>query len=273
MRYCLTQLPPEFQRFELAENGSLWRGIIRCGSSDLPSETGRQMIGLCRDLLNGSLTMIKDRPKIAAGTGRDFFVKLYKLPGLQAQICRRFRQGRALHCLFAAQALLACQAVTPPVAAALELRRGQHICDFLITDKLPDDCRTLNYVFSENTFPVDEALDFLTGKILPEVSRLHNAGIAHGDLNLRNIYPADGRAGFIDLDSAVCIARPLSIPVREKELARLLSGVLRFENFRKFDTAGLAEKLTAAYLDVSGVQCNKMNIIRRAEYLLSRCNI
>ncbi len=269
MRYCFTQLPPEFQRFELAENSIFWRGAVRCGNT-LPSEAGREMIKLCNDLLNGDLQMIKDRPKIAAGIGGNFFVKLYKLPGLPAQICRRFRRGRAIHCLFAAEFLQNCGAMTPQVVAALELHRGRHIYDFLITEKLPEDCRTLNYFFSENGYSAKSAWEVLMEKVLPEVARIHDAGIAHGDLNLRNLYLLSGKTGFIDLDSATCNSAPLDIPTREKELARLLSGFLRIPAFKTMDVDESVATTTAAYREYSGVLCSKSNIIQRANYLISR---
>ena len=269
MKYCFTELPPEFQRFELAENSMFWRGFIR-GGSTLPSVSGRQMINLCRDLLNGDLEMIKDRPKIAAGIGSDFFVKLYKLPGMIAQACRRFRHGRAIHCLMAAEVLQNCGAITPQVVAAFEMRCGRHIYDFLITEKLPDDALTLGYFFNKHNYSVSGIWDFLLKDAIPEVVRIHDAGIAHGDLNLRNMYQFSGKVGFIDLDSVNFSPVPLNISAREKELARFLSGFLRFEGFKSLDVSESASELVVAYHKFSQVQCSKENIIRRANYLLDR---
>jgi len=249
-----------------------WRGAVRCGKT-LPSEAGREMIKLCSDLLNGDLQMIKARPKIAAGIGGNFFVKLYKLPGIPAQIFRRFRYGRAFHCLWAAEVLQKCGAMTPQVVAALELHRGRHIYDFLITEKLPEDCRTLNYSFQDQKFNVKSAWDFLMEKVLPEIANIHNAGVAHGDLNLRNLYLLSGKTGFIDLDSATCNSAPLDIPTREKELARLLSGFLRYEKFRDLDIDNSASELIVAYKTICQIECSKESIIRRTNYLLDRLHI
>ena len=228
------------------------------------------MIKLCRDLMDGNIEIIKDRPKIKAGVGGNFFVKLYKLPGAAAQIRRRFRKGRAYHCLFAADALHKCGALTPKTMAAVELRRGLHICDFLITEKLPGKCLTSDRFFSEENYSGTGAWDFLMANILPEIVRIHNAGIAHGDLNLRNIYPDSGQAGFIDLDGTCCNSAPLDIPVREKELARLLSGFLRIANFKTMKLDELAAGLSDRYRELAGIQCDKENIIRRADYLVDR---
>ena len=223
--------------------------------------------------MDGNLQIIKDRPKIAAGIDGDFFVKLYKMPGIAAQISRRFRSGRAVHCLFAAEVFQNCGAMTPPVVAALELHCGKHICDFLITEKLPENCRTLNYFLHENDFSGREAWNFIVEKSLPEIARIHNSGIIHGDLNLRNLYPLSDKIGFIDLDSAICNSVPADIPARDKELARLLSGFLRFKNFKDLNIDELASELVVAYKRFSPVQCCKENIIRRANYLLDRLYI
>lgn len=231
------------------------------------------MVKLCSDLLNGDLQMIKDRPKIAAGIDGNFFVKLYKLPGIPAQICRRFRHGRALHCLFAAEVLQNCGAMTPQVVAVFELKCGQHIYDFLITEKLPEDCRTLNYFFQEHDFSANSAWEFIIEKVLPEICNIHNAGIAHGDLNLRNLYSLSGKTGFIDLDSVTCSSPLLNTAAREKELARLLSGFLRYEKFRDLDIDKSASELIAAYKTICQIECSKDNIIRRTNYLLDRLHI
>lgn len=269
MTCCCHKLPPEFQAFEHRENGVFWRGVVRCGNA-LPSEAGREMIKLCRDLVDGNMNIIKDRPKIKAGVDGDHFVKLYKLPGMAAQIRRRFRKGRAYHCLSAAGALHKCGIQTPKVLAAVELRCGWHICDFLITEALPAGVRTLNYRPMEEAFSGSSMWDFITGQVLLQIVKMHNGGIAHGDLNLRNIYAVEERAGFIDLDGTTMGRVPLKITAREKELARLLSGFLRFECFKDMNIDELAAGLVEAYGRASGVQCDKNRIVRRAEYLLDR---
>ena len=270
MKCCFHKLPPEFQTFEHRENGAFWRGAVRCGDA-LPSEVGREMIKLCRDLVDGNLNIIKDRPKIKAGVGGNCFVKLYNLPGTAAQICRRFRKGRAYHCLFAAGALHKCGVRTPGVLAAVELRCGWHISDFLITEALPDGVHTLNYGSGEKIGSGSEAWNFVLEKILPEIVKLHNGGVAHGDLNFRNIYAAESGAGFIDLDGTSFSSVPLKTAVREKELARLLSGFLVFDRFKDMNIDELTAGLLEAYERISGVQCDKTEIVRRANYLLSRC--
>lgn len=228
------------------------------------------MIKLCRDLVDGNLNIIKDRPKIKAGVGGNHFVKLYKLPGAAAQIRRRFRKGRACHCLFAAEVLSKCGADTPKVLAAVELRCGWLISDFLITEALPDGVRTLNYGSGEKIGSGCEAWNFVLEKILPEIAKLHNGGVAHGDLNFRNIYSSDSGTGFIDLDGTAVYSAPLDVAAREKELARLLSGFLLFDRFKDMDIDELSTTLVEAYFRSSGVQCDKKRIVRRAEYLLRR---
>ena len=269
MKYCFHKLPPEFHTFEHRENGAFWRGAVRCGNA-LPSEVGQEMIKLCRDLMDGNLNIIKDRPKIKAGVGGKYFVKLYKLPGTAAQFCRRLRKGRAYHCLFAAEALRKCGVQTPRVLAAIELHRNWRMCDFLITEALPDGVRTLNHQPEDASGSGREMWNFIIEKILPEVVKLHNSGIAHGDLNLRNIYSSASVVGFIDLDGTGFSSVPLSIPERERELARLVSGFLRFSSFKDIKLNEAAAEITAVYCKCGGGQCDEKRIIRRAEYLLCR---
>ncbi|MBO5823309.1 MAG: hypothetical protein J6R86_09855 [Lentisphaeria bacterium] len=269
MKFCCHKLPPEFQSFEHRESGAFWRGVVRCGNA-LPSEAGREMINLCRDLVDGNMDIIKDRPKIKAGVDGKHFVKLYKLPGMAAQFRRRFRKGRAYHCLFAAEALHKYDVLTPKVLAAVELRCGWYICDFLITEALPAGVRTLNFCSIDERCSRSSMRDFVIGQVLLQTVKMHNGGVAHGDLNLRNIYAVEDRVGFIDLDGTTFSSEPLKITAREKELARLLSGFLRFDRFKDMNIDELAAGLVEAYGRSSGVQCDKNRIVRRAEYLLGR---
>ena len=118
-----------------------------------------------------------------------------------------------------------------------------------------------------------EQFDFLLSGILPMIAMLHQSGIAHGDLNLRNIYrTADSSvpasAGVIDLDGCSWKSSPLPVAVREHELARLISGFCKICG--GFSCADVVDAVLEAYGRLCKVQCGKEKILRRAGYLLHR---
>lgn len=263
----MTEYPECFQKFTVPGGDKCrWDGVVRSGEIPLDAAADRA-VGLCRQLQDGQCDKIfKDSSKIKAGIVDGFFVKMYKLPGVSAQLRRRFRTGRAIHCLFAAEAVSRAGVATPQVEAAIRRISGWHICDFLITRALTGEQNTCNYLHCDS----EQAFSFLSGNILSAVSTLHQNGIAHGDLNLRNIYcePAMDYAGVIDLDGTVCRKKPLNKAIREIELARLASGYCKL--FPENDPDHVVEKLITKYEELCRVQCSEENILRRTGYLLNR---
>ena len=270
-------LPEGFENFSVSSGNSRWSGVLRSGK--LPfSSPADHIVEICRKLQNGQADkIIKTGSKIVAARVDGYFVKMYKLPGFSAQLRRRFRTGRAMHCLRVAEAVEAAGVPTPQVIAAVQCVTGWHICDFLITDCFREADVTLLYLPKQKDFSGRCLLD----DILPVVAKLHKAGIRHGDLNLRNIYCSgkvndNGRItevdretiGVIDLDGAEYSNAPLLTAVREEELARLYSGFCKGGRMESsFDTVGM---LVDHYETLSAVKCRKEKIFRQAAYLLNR---
>jgi len=261
------RLPECFDLFTVSSgNNCRWNGAIRSGNADLNAE---KIISLCSQIRNGHADrLFKASAKISAGTIDGYFVKMYKLPGFSAQLRRRLRMGRAMHSLLAAEAVTHAHVATPQVLAAVTLISGFHICDFLITDALSEEQTTFNFTLPQRT--ESEQCHSLLHNILPAVARLHQHGIAHGDLNLRNLFrtDADPGAGVIDLDGTLWQKKPLSTALREQELARLLSGFCKLCG--NISCTDIIEAALDNYEQLCMVHCRKEHILRRAEYLLNR---
>ena len=273
------RVPEGFETFTVSSGRDCrWSGVMRSGDTGF-GLTASGVISLCRKLQSGEADkLFKASAKISAGIVDGYFVKMYKLPGLSAQLRRRFRMGRAMHSLLAAEAVTEARVATPRIFAAVELKCKYHICDFLITGVLHETQLTCNFALPG--MAEAEQIDFLLYGILPVIAALHRNGIAHGDLNLRNIYRTEtsagclsdnfalASAGVIDLDGSSWHSSPLPIAVREQELARLISGFCKL--CRTFSCADVIDAVLESYGKLCEVQCSRDNILRRAEYLLHR---
>jgi tRNA A-37 threonylcarbamoyl transferase component Bud32 len=80
------------------------------------------------------------------------------------------------------------------------------------------------------------------------VAELHDAGVAHPDLNLSNIVVAGDTASIVDLDRARVAAGGLAPPARRRGLERLARSV------RKLDPRGevVDAKVRRAFHDAYG---------------------
>ena len=270
-------LPEGFEQFSVSSGICRWSGVLRSGK--LPAEVAADsFVGLCRRLQDGQPDeILKAGSKIISAKVDGWFVKMYKLPGISAQLRRRFRTGRAMHCLLAAEAVEHAGIPTPQVAAAIQCRSGFHICDFLITESFKDSDVTFRFLPEQEDFSRDCMFD----DILPLVAKLHEAGIRHGDLNLRNIYCAGTvhdngiiaavdreTVGVIDLDGAEWFDAPLTQAMREEELARLYSGYCKV--CRMEESFELVKLLVDRYEKLCFVKCSAEKIFRQVLYLLNR---
>ena len=262
----MIRLPECFKQFTVPGGDCRWNGVIRDCTGEEFSPAGA--ISVCDALLNGNCDrLFKDRKKISAGIAGEKFVKLYKLPGLAAQLCRLFRPGRAIHSLFAAEKLSGAGVETPQVLAAVRRIKKFKTCDLLITQCLDETEKTYDKLFSGNS--AEENRNALLNEIVPTVAKLHQNNITHGDLNLRNIYRSkSSSAGMIDLDGTTWHDSGLKMQQREYELARLCSGYCKV--CKGEITSEIIDIVTTKYDELCALSCNKNNISSRAEYLLNR---
>ena len=129
--------------------------------------------------------------------------------------------------------------VPRPVAAA-GWRRGLLYRADLITERVPGV--TLGSQLGKDVCTPGLFRDI--GKV---VARLHNAGLWHSDLNVKNILVADGRVSVIDFDKARWIR---SQPALQRNLMRLERSLYKSSARRAIDesrTAALWLALTAGY--------------------------
>ena len=200
------KIPPGFVWFEQQIAEAKFCGLLREGFADAVTEC-------CRRIDGKPDAVCKDRAKIRAVLVGDFFVKRYNLPGWWNQLRRPWRGGRPERVLLVTETLLAHELMAVPVVAALSEKSASGIRDYLITEIFP-----AGMCEADKVLPLPGSDDggwqqLLTG-ILPVVAQWHNAGVEHGDLNLRNICvtadfsqvcPIDLDGGIIALDVVAVI--------------------------------------------------------------------
>lgn len=242
----------KFESVFLKESGRFWCGKIRTGV------TG--MTAVCRKLDAPGNVIFKDRPKITAGAVDGFFVKRYNLPGFFTRLRRRFKTPRPLVVLRGAEKLAALGIRTPEVYAALVEKKWFFRREYLVTQLLDKNCRMLD------DLPENECYKVVTGKFIPMLKVMHDAGMSHGDLNLRNCFVwQDGEAGLVDLDGSAVGRHQLDMKVRAVELARIISSFLL--HFRKLDEA---ERFTAKVLKIYGGKVSAAATLKAVEKFFQR---
>ena len=166
----------------------------------------------------GAVRICKQGSKLTAALSERCFIKCYFYAGFPSRFRHLFRLSRVKVCYAAAAAVAGAGVSTPEVFGYLRERRGGlPVRDILFTARLPEST-----VFMPELLRV--APEQTVRRTVLSVAALHERGIEHGDLSLRNIYvdPAE-RAGVIDLDSCRLRRAPLSRALRIREMARLIS--------------------------------------------------
>ena len=208
----------------------------------------------------------KQGTNIQAGVNGTYFVKKYCHKTFFKSFRYLFRISRPEHCLKAALNLKANGIDTPQVFAALRKQKGLlPEFDCLITEDISKEA-----VFANN-MPLTEQLITDLCRFL---AALHNAGIRHGDSNLRNIYRRNsGIWGVIDLDGCTWSSHPVSIRGRRNELARMASSFIKLinaygiaENFPE-DIPGI---FAGEYEKFAGIAADSAFYRRRTAYLSQR---
>lgn len=170
---------------------------------------------------DAGMKLCKARARGRAVCGNGVFLKEYVYRSLWDRFRRRFTTPRPFLSLDAARRLEALAIPTPPVlAAARGISSDGCLRDLLVTSELSADVRFGDKVASE----LGEKRAELARELVPVAFRLHEGGVVHGDLSMRNWYRAsDGAWGLIDLDGAVVGSGKVSALRRADELARLAS--------------------------------------------------
>lgn len=197
-------------------------------------------------------SVLKNSRSVVSGldAGGRFFVKQYKKNGLWRTLKRLLQFPRACRCLAAAVRLEEAGLETPRVLLASRF--------YLVTEVLPPET-----VFLTN---LPQAMfDFI-----PSLARMHEAGLSHGDLNLRNIYKRADKFGLIDLDSARFFARGIPPRERIRELARMVSSYLKQTGIPPENAREVLEKTAELYRKETGFQTYGNFLVERVKYLAER---
>lgn len=199
---------------------------------------------------DAGMRLCKSRFKGRAVCGNGVFLKEYIYRSPWDRFRQRFRKPRPFVSLDAARRLNELSIPTPRVLAAVRgISPEGYVRDLLVTEELPPDVRFGDKLAAEESG--DRSA--LANELIPLVLRMHDGGLCHGDLSLRNWYRTpDGAWGLIDLDGAELSGGGLSTFRRTDELARLASSCFVCSTRPEDTAAGLrmfvrsvAEKYTS----------------------------
>ena len=205
-------------------------------------------------------------------------MKYYRPRGPLHGLKRLFQLPRPFRCLAGALHLQRLGIPTPEVLWAERRREGLlTIHEYLITAPLPAEAMSVSRLVE--TSP--ELLSQPLLKALAELTAaLHDSGMEHGDLSLRNLYLLNaGDAavapvpGVIDLDG--CRFYRNGVPQRQRcrEAARILSSYLRCRragNLPEPEYSELARGFVEPYETRTGIRLDAALLRQRTEYLTNR---
>ena len=172
--------------------------------------------------------IVKDSRSTRAGLvkfadGRQVFIKCFNNRSLGYCLRYMFRRARPFREWASAWAMERAGIPSPRPMAALALYRwGIPGNAFLIRNSVPDVVPTTE--FFNRLRASRELHDAYLNSIAAMFSKMHSAGIMHGDAKCSNIYVEDCGSnkysyGFWDLLSCTCSPRTLTKTLRQKEVA------------------------------------------------------
>ena len=187
------------------------------------------------------MRLCKQRSRGRAVCGNGVFLKEYVYRSPWQRFRRRFGVPRPFVALEAARRLETLGIPTPRVLAAVRgVAPDGAVHDLVVTEELPSDT-VFGDAFAAS--PECGGASELACELVPIVCRMHDGGVCHGDLSLRNWYRAsDGAWGVIDLDGAR-VSRRVSRLDRSRELARLASSCFVVGTAAEDDSAKLKRVL------------------------------
>lgn len=201
--------------------------------------------------------------KITSAVAGEVFVKCYFYRGSFSRFRHIFRTSRAESCVACALAVQQAGIETPaPWGWLRESSLFFPRRDLLFTEALPPETVYMP-AFLQNS--PEEAVK----KITDCVVKLHQAGIQHGDLSLRNLYlTSRGEAGLIDLDGCKLHSAPLSVKKRTREMARVISSAAKITTL--FSLSSFRELFLTEYKARCGIDLASPALDAQAEYLCNR---
>ncbi|MBO7329305.1 MAG: hypothetical protein J6W00_11105 [Lentisphaeria bacterium] len=204
----------KLQKIFRKDSGCFQYGFIRPGITGISA--------VCIALDAPGTRQLKNGRKVQAGIVETFFVKRYKLSGIFNQLRSYFKFPRPFKVLQGTEKITASGIETPEVYAALILWKNFYRKDYLVTSLLDEKNFFLNQMLKNGQS--DEVWQLLLTGFIPALAKLHDSGVIHGDLSMRNLYlSSSGNVGMIDLDGVKIFSAPVKNKYREMEIARLIS--------------------------------------------------
>ncbi|MDR0932363.1 MAG: lipopolysaccharide kinase InaA family protein [Victivallales bacterium] len=221
----------------------------------------------------------KSGRKVFAVVVENVFIKRYNFRGYWNGFRKLFKVPRPERVLVGAIRLKEFEIPTPEVLITARRNRF-HVPyeDFVVTREmsalqLPLD--KLAVEFAQG----DPYRQFVSG-VSALLTKMHAAGIEHGDLSLRNIFCRKSSNGIysnwgvIDLDGCKIHVEEMPEPRRRRELARLISSFLRCVKASapkiKLDPDTVINDFTRKYKELSGYNLAGSALDERVGYLTGR---
>lgn len=225
-------------------------------------------------------TLVKDSKSTTAGVieldGSKYFLKRYNNKNFQRKLKNSVRQTRPFKVLRASLAVAAAGVFAPEVYAALNRRRGLLIEASYLLSSFPASSQIASRVM--DNLAGAGRFEAFAHEICRVMTRIHGAGIMHGDIKISNILitpAADGsyEIGLLDFDGSCCYPEALSVKRRALDLARLISSYLltcRHQSLPVKHLEELIEHFAREYQEISGLDLRGERLSRRTEYLTTR---
>ncbi|MBO4303438.1 MAG: hypothetical protein J6A21_02520 [Lentisphaeria bacterium] len=229
------------------ERGLLLRKVVHDGERYLSTPSGivsKHCPGLDPAGLLAGADIVKDSRTVTAGINGKYFIKRYNRKSFWNTLKRFFLSPRSLRCLAGALKLEEAGILTPQVLYADD--------SFLVTESLEGDTEELFLCFRR-----EWTMDFV-----PTMAKMHEEGVFHGDLSLRNIYRTkEGRFGLIDLDGIVLYSGKVPLGRRIGEAARLISSYCLLS--RIADAEGTLESFLTTYEEAGGPVLPREKVMKK----------
>ncbi len=247
---------------EMARAAKLWEAHLAWREENLQSLRRLGRSGVVRrewrDILDGILAVRDPGSPVHGGRGGTRLVATER----GWVVLKRYRRGGAMRLLGSIYVglrprplreffvLIAARrrglALPDPIAAVIERRLGFFYRGTLVTAEISGGIPLWDFLQG----PCAEAV---APALARELRRLHDAGLHHRDLNLRNILvlPRSGAPdlAFVDLDRATLSAGPISAGARRRALRRLRRSARKLDPAGRVVSDGFLRSVEGSYFD------------------------
>ncbi len=247
---------------EMARAAKLWEAHLTWREENLQSFRRLGRSGVVRrewrDILDGILAVRDPGSPLQGGRGGTRLVATER----GWVVLKRYRRGGAMRFLgstyFGLRArplleffvLIAARrrglGVPDPIAAVIERRLGFFYRGTLVTAEISGGISLWDFLQGPSAESVAPAL-------ARGLRRLHDSGLHHRDLNLRNILVVPGSGepelAFVDLDRASLSAGPISAGARRRALRRFRRSARKLDPAGRVVTDGFLRDVDETYFD------------------------